>query len=116
MTEWRMSKIVRQRQRLGQILIQTKTARHAAGDLSHFDAVSQSGSKVIAMGGNEDLRLMFQAPKSGRVDDPVAVALETTAAAAFGFGMQPTAAIFRPRRKRRWGLQHGCTISAHTFK
>jgi hypothetical protein len=111
-----MTEIVRQRQSLRQILIYTKTARHAAGNLGNFDAVGQTGSEVITMGRNEDLRLVFQSPKCRRMDDPVAIALETTAAATFSFGMQPTAALVWPRRKRRKGLQHACTISAHTFK
>jgi hypothetical protein len=49
---------------------------------------------MIAVGGNEHLRLVAQAAERGRVDDAVAVALEGVAAAAWsavGFRKGPTA-------------------------
>ena len=36
MAEWRMSEVVRQRQRLGQVLVEAERASKRTGDLCHF--------------------------------------------------------------------------------
>ena len=80
MAERRMAEVVRQRQRLGQILVETQLARHRAGDLRHLEGVRQPGAVVIALVIQEHLRLVREAAERGRVDDPVAVALEFASA------------------------------------
>ena len=76
MAERRMADIVREAQRLGQILVQPQRTRDHASDLRHLQAVGQAGAIVIARRSNEHLRLAAQAAKGDRVDDPVAIALE----------------------------------------
>ncbi len=46
---------------------------------------------MVAVGGDEDLRLVFQAPEGGRVDDAVAVALEIRARRALRLREEPPA-------------------------
>lgn len=48
---------MRQRQRLGQILIEIEPAGQAAGDLRHLDAVRQPRAEMLALMEDEDLRL-----------------------------------------------------------
>jgi hypothetical protein len=77
MAERRMADIVRQAQRLGQILVQPQRPRDHAADLRHFQAVRQPHAIMIAIGRDEHLRLVAQAAERDRMDDPVAVALES---------------------------------------
>ena len=102
MAERRVAEIVRQRQRLGQILVERQRAGDAARDLRHFEAVGEPRAVMIALVIDEDLGLVLQAAERGRMDDAVAVALEAGAGRALGLGMEPAAALLRGgRRKRR---------------
>ena len=76
MAEGRMADVVREAQRLGQILVEPQRARDAAPDLRDLDAVGQADAIMIAVGRDEHLRLVAQAAKGDRMDDAVAVALE----------------------------------------
>ena len=80
--EGRVADVMRQRERLGQILVQPEQPRDHSSDLRHLQAVRQPGAVEIPVGGDEHLRLGAQAAERGRVDDPVAVALERAAGAA----------------------------------
>ena len=91
--EGRVSEIVRQRQALGQILVEPQRARQRTGDLRHLDRVRQPGPEVVALVIDEDLRLVLQPPERRRMDDPVAVALERRARRAFRFGHQTADAL-----------------------
>ncbi len=95
MAERRVAEIVRQRQRLGQILVEAERAGDAARDLRDLEAVRQARAVMVALVRDEDLRLVLQPAEGGRVDDAVAVALERRARRAFGLGMEPAAARFR---------------------
>ncbi len=100
MAEGRVADIVRQAERLGQVLVQPQRARDRPADLRHFQAVGQPDTEMVAIGRHEDLRLVTQPSEADRMDDPVAVALEriawsarqgrglvmTTATAVFGKG------------------------------
>jgi hypothetical protein len=77
MAEGSMSKVVGEPDRLGEILIETQSARYVARYLGHFEDVAQTGGVVIAGGGNEHLRLASQAPERVAMNDPVPVALVT---------------------------------------
>ena len=72
--ERRMSEVVAERDRLGQILVQAQRARDAARDLRDLDRVGQTRSEVVALVGDEDLRLVLEPAERARVDDAVAVA------------------------------------------
>ena len=84
MAERRVADIVRQAQRLGQILVQPQRARDGAADLRDFDAVGQPDAEMVAVGGHEHLRLVAQPAEADRMDDAVAVALERIARPARG--------------------------------
>ena len=76
MAEGRVAQVVRQRQRLGQVLVEPQHAGDGAGDLRHLQAVGQPRAVVVALVEHEHLRLVGQAPEGGGVHDAVAVALE----------------------------------------
>ena len=79
MAEGRVAEVVRQRQRLGQVLVEPQRAGQRAGDLRHLDRVGQPRAVVVALVVDEDLRLVLQAAEGGGMDDAVAVALERAA-------------------------------------
>jgi hypothetical protein len=94
MAEGRVAEVVCEAQRLGQVLIDTQSSRHAAADLGDLDRMGQADAEMVAVGGDEDLRLVAQAAESDRMDDAVAVALENVARApraTVGFRMGPAA-------------------------
>ena len=76
MPERRMSRVVAEPDRLGQILVQPQRARDDTGDPGRLERVRHSRPVVVAGGVDEDLRLPLEAPERLRVDDPVAVALK----------------------------------------
>ena len=92
-SERRMSEIVRQRQGLAQILIETKRAANRTRDLRNFEAMGQASPEEIALVIDENLGLVFEPAERGGMNDPVAVALEGTAGLAFRFRMQPATAF-----------------------
>ena len=93
MAERRMAEVVRERQRLGQVLVQRQHAGDGAGDLRHLQAVRQPGAVVVALVEHEHLRLVGEAPEGGGVDDAVAVALVTGPHRAAGLGMHAARAV-----------------------
>src|SRR5918996_3336812 len=74
--EGRVTEVMAEPDRLGQVLVQPERARHASRDPARLERVREPGAVVIALGRDEDLRLVLQAPERLRVDDPVAVTLE----------------------------------------
>jgi len=98
MAKGRMADIMGKAQRLGQILIEPQRTRNGAADLRDFKAVGQADTVMIAIRRDEHLRLVAEAAKGNRMDNPVAVALENVARAArfpTRFGVEPSAAGFR---------------------
>ena len=90
--EGRMADVVRQRQRLGQILVQLQHRGQRARDLRDLDGVRQPIAKVVGDAGWKDLRLVFQAAKSAGVDHAIAIALELVAVRMRRFRIPPPAA------------------------
>src|SRR4051812_29146902 len=88
MAERGVAKIVRQRQRLGEILVETERAADRARDLRDLQAMGQPGPVMIALVVHEYLRLVLQPSKGGRVDDAVPVPLEGRSAGAFRLRME----------------------------
>ena len=72
--EGRMADVMRQRQGLGEIGIQSQRGRDGAGDLGHFDGVRQAVAEMIGIARGEDLGFGFEAAKGARVDDAIAIA------------------------------------------
>src|SRR4051794_10636889 len=85
MPERRMTEVVTQPDRLDEILVEAQCPRNAPRDSGRLEGVRQPGAKVVALGVDEDLRLVAEAPERLRVDDPVAVALERRAQSAILF-------------------------------
>ena len=74
--ERRMAEVVAEADRLGEILVQPQRARDAARDAGGLERVREPRAEVVALGVDEDLRLVPQPAERLRVDDAVAVALE----------------------------------------
>src|SRR3954463_165801 len=77
--ERRMAEVMRQRQRLGEVLVEAEPPGQRAGDLRHFEAMSQPGAVMIALMEHEYLGLVLQAAERGGMDHPVAIAPERAA-------------------------------------
>jgi hypothetical protein len=77
-----MAEIVRQAKRLGKVLVQPQCPSDRPADLRDFEAMGQADAEMVAIRGNEDLRLVAEAAESDGVDDPVAVALKDVTRAA----------------------------------
>jgi hypothetical protein len=87
-----MAEVMGQRQRFGEILVETELPGQRASDLRHFQRMREPGSVVIAFVEHEYLGLVFQAAKGGGMNDPVAVAPERATGLARRLGKQPAAA------------------------
>ena len=92
MAERRMAEIVRQRQGLGEVLVEPELARDGAGDLRHFQRMGQPGAVVVAFVKHEDLGLVLQPAKRRRMDHPIAVAAKRAAGPTRRLVVQPAAA------------------------
>ena len=65
MSERRVTEIVGERQRFGEILVQAERASDRAGDLRDLERVGQPRAVMIAFVINEHLRLVRQPPECG---------------------------------------------------
>ncbi len=104
MAERRVAQIVRQRHRLGQVLVGLEQPRQAARQLRHFQRMGQPGAVMVAFMLHENLGLVLEAAEGRGMDDAVAVAAVTGAGEAFGFREKATPAfpgIGGIRRQRR---------------
>ena len=86
MAEGRMAEIVAKRDRFRQVVVEPQGPGERARDLRHLDRVGEAGAEMVALVIDEHLGLVGEPAEGGRMDDPVAIALE-----------------FRPRRRRRLG-------------
>ena len=82
MAERRMAEIVREAERLGQILVEAERARHRSPDLRDFEAVGEPNPIMVAIRRDEHLCLVPEAAERDRMDDAVAVVLEDVTRAA----------------------------------
>ncbi len=98
--EGRMAEIVRQRHRLGEILVERQRPRERPGDLADLDRMGQPRAEMIAVERHEDLRLVREAAEGGRMDDAVAVALELAARRRRRLGDRAGRASARRRRRK----------------
>ncbi len=101
-----VAKVVRQRQSLREIVVELERARQCAGDLRDLDRVGQPRAVMVALVRHEDLAFVGEAPKRGRMDDAVAVALELGPRRRWRLGEQSPAA-----RQRVCGI--GCALNGH---
>ena len=80
--ERRVTHVVAEPDRLGEILVQPQRAGDDARDAGRLERVGHARAVVVAGRVDEDLRLSLQAAERLRVEDAVAVALERRADAA----------------------------------
>ena len=100
--ERRMAEVVREHDRLGELLVQAQRARDRARDLAGLDRVGEAVPEVVALVIDEHLGLVLEAPERARVHDPIAIALERGAMRMLGLGVHAPArrrARDRPRRE-----------------
>ena len=76
MPEGRVAEVVAERDRFGEVVVESQRPGERARDLRHLDRVGQAGAEMIAVVIDEHLGLMGEAAEGGRMDDAVAVALE----------------------------------------
>src|SRR5262249_27632776 len=79
MAERRMAEIVRQRQRLGEVLVEAERPSQGTGDLSDFQSVGKARAEMVAFMKDEDLRLVREPAKGRRMDNAVTVPPEFAA-------------------------------------
>ncbi len=113
-TEGRMAEVVRQRQRLREILVEPEGTRDRARDLLHLERMREPCAVMVAFVEDEDLRLVLEPAEGGGMDDPVAIAPEVVARGARRLRMQPSAALGRDRgvRGARAGIDSHFPVKA----
>ena len=94
MAERGVPEVMRQPDRLGEVLVETERAGDRPGDLRDFEAVGQAGAEMVALVIDEDLGLVLQPAECGRMDDAVTVALKRRPHVAFRLRVEPAAALF----------------------
>src|SRR5690606_23050974 len=77
--ERRVAEVVAEPDRLGEVLVEAQRAGYRARHLRDLQRVGQPRAVVVALRGDEHLRLVLEAAERLAVDDPVAVALERRA-------------------------------------
>ena len=88
-----MPEIVTERDCLGEVLVEAERPCDRARDLRDFERMGEARAVVVALGGDKDLRLVFETAKRLGVDDAVAVADELGAHRARREGSDPAARI-----------------------
>ena len=99
-TERRVSEVVTESDRLGELLLQAQHLGDRPRDLRHLQRVRESRAVVIARGREEHLRLVLQPAERLAVHDAIAIALERRPDRVFGLGAQPAARGGAQRRLR----------------
>ena len=89
--EGRVAEVVRERDGLGQVLVQFQRPGDGATDLGDLDGMRQARAVEVALVVHEHLGLVLQAPKRRAVDDAVAVALVFGAVRRARLGILPAA-------------------------
>jgi hypothetical protein len=101
--EWRMPDVVREGERLRQILIQAEHTRDRPRNLRHFDRVRETIPKVIVKTGRENLRLVFQPAESTCVDNAITIPLEVITVGMTELGKPPPTALLDRKPEMREG-------------
>ena len=101
-----VAEIMRQRQGLGEVLVEPELARQCAGNLGNFQRMGQPRAVMIALVEDEYLRLVLQAAEGGGMDHPVAIAPERAAGAAGRLREQPAPAVVGVAGIERAGGSH----------
>lgn len=92
--EGRMSEIVRERDALGQILIEPQRPREVSADLCDLHRVREAGAEMVSFTRRENLRFALESSECLRVKDPIAIALERKAHRVLPLGVHPAERAF----------------------
>ena len=76
MTERRMTEVVSERDRFGQIFVQRQTPRNGTRYLRHVESVRKTRHVVVAFGREENLRFVLQSAERFGINYSVSVALK----------------------------------------
>ena len=77
--EGRVAEVVAEADRLDEVLVEAQGARDGARDGVDLERVREARAVVVALGRDEDLRLVLEPAEALGVQDAVAVALERAA-------------------------------------
>ena len=103
--ERRMTEVVAEPDRLGEILVQLQGSGDHPCDPARFERVRHARAVVVAGRVDEDLRLPLQPAERLRVEDPVAVALKRGPNAAFLLRPLAATGLVRAHGERREGVR-----------
>ena len=92
----RMTEIVRQGDRLGEIFVDPQDPGHRPGDLGALQGMGQAVPVMVPLMVNEYLGLVLQTTKGPGMNNPIAIPLERRPKRRLGLGMQATPRILRP--------------------
>ena len=93
MPERGVPEVVAEGDGFGEVLVQAQRPRDGARDLADLQRVGEARAVVVALGRQEDLGLVLEAPERLAVDDAVAIAHETGANGVGPFLALPAAAF-----------------------
>ena len=99
--EWRVTKIMRERKRLGKIIVEAERAGEGAGNLADLERMGEPRAKVVALVRNKDLRLVGEPAEGRAMNDTVAVTLKFRARWRSWLRDQPATTQRRIRGIRR---------------
>jgi len=94
--EGRMSHVVHQGEGLHQVYVQPKLGSDGAGDLGHFNRMSQAIAEVVGEAAGKNLGFGFEPAKGAGMNDAVTVPLEIVAIGMLGFRNSASAGLFDP--------------------
>ena len=103
-----MPQIMRQRNRLHQILIDLKRPGNGTPQLGNLQGMRQPRTKKVTFMVQEHLRLVDKAPERGGVNDAIAIPLVVRAGRSSHLRVQASFAVGRMTRKR--GKIHGFAL------
>ena len=110
MAERRMAEIVGQRQRFGEVFVESEHAGKRSRHLSDFERMGQPRAVMVALVEDKDLGFVLEPAEGGRVDNAVAIAPERAAVFADGLGMKAATAPLRVAGITRAGH---CVVRCH---
>src|SRR5262245_44554200 len=108
----RMAEIVSERDCFRQILVQSQGARDGAADRSYLDRMGQACPQMVGGAVEKDLRLVFQAAESARMNNARTVALKFGAIGVTRLRVLSPARFARFLRNRR---EHSAFSLLHLF-
>ena len=88
-----MTEVVRKRDGLDQVAVQSQRTGNVARDGGDFNRMRQAGAQVVAGAVQKDLRLVFEPAEGPGMDDPVAVALVMRAPCRWRFAVLAAARV-----------------------